>query len=106
MNKYTLKHREAQKRYKASLAGKLTEKKYRLTEKFKQAHKRYISKQQEHNKIYKLVFEATKTGILLKKPCEICGKQFAMAHHDDYNKPYEVKWFCHVHHAEYHKKRR
>lgn len=37
-----------------------------------------------------------------KGKCEICGAK-AEAHHDDYSKPLEVKWFCLKHHREYHK---
>ena len=34
--------------------------------------------------------------------CEICGKP-AQAHHDDYDKPLEVRWLCPKHHMEWHK---
>lgn len=37
-----------------------------------------------------------------RKPCEICGEK-AEAHHDDYNKPLEVRWLCFKHHREWHK---
>lgn len=39
---------------------------------------------------------------LVRKPCEVCGEQ-AEAHHDDYNKPLEVRWLCFKHHREWHK---
>ena len=32
------------------------------------------------------------------KPCEICGKIPTEGHHDDYRKPYTVRWFCKEHH--------
>ncbi len=38
-------------------------------------------------------------GDIVKQPCEVCGKK-AEAHHDDYSKPLEVRWFCHQHHRE------
>jgi hypothetical protein len=53
------------------------------------------------------VYNAIKTGKLLKQPCEVCGKSLeiaktAHAHHEDYNKPLEVIWLCRTHHAERH----
>lgn len=39
---------------------------------------------------------------LERQPCEICGGP-AEAHHDDYDKPLEVRWLCFEHHREWHK---
>ena len=39
---------------------------------------------------------------LERQPCEICGSP-AEAHHDDYDKPLEVRWLCFEHHREWHK---
>ena len=41
-------------------------------------------------------------GILIKKPCEICGEIKVDAHHDDYYKPLDVRWLCKKHHREHH----
>lgn len=40
-------------------------------------------------------------GILKPQGCEECGKK-ADAHHDDYNKPLDVRWLCKEHHSEWH----
>jgi len=48
---------------------------------------------------------------IIPKPCEVCGENGKMkdgrskihAHHDDYNKPLEVRWLCQKHHHEWHK---
>jgi len=42
-------------------------------------------------------------GSLVKQPCEKCAAK-AEAHHDDYTKPLDVKWFCRRHHAREHVK--
>lgn len=46
---------------------------------------------------------AIKRGLIEKRDCEICGRK-AQAHHEDYNKPLEVKWLCSIHHKEAHRK--
>ena len=38
--------------------------------------------------------------VLQKEPCEVCGNPIAEAHHDDYSKPWEVRWLCKKHHEE------
>ena len=58
--------------------------------------------------------KAIKRGILKPQPCEVCGKTGVMAdgrnaiqaHHDDYNKPLDVRWLCQEHHHEWHKSNR
>lgn len=42
-------------------------------------------------------------GKVVPQPCEVCGQK-AEAHHDDYNKPLEVRWRCTAHHLELHGK--
>lgn len=63
-------------------------------------------KNKEENKIKRkahvLVYEAVKAGTLLKKECEVCFSSVSLAHHDDYNKPLEVRWLCPLHHYQHH----
>ncbi len=55
-------------------------------------------------KVYKEVRRALVSGRLVKGFCEVCQNKNAIAHHDDYSKPLEVRWLCEKHHKEYHKK--
>jgi len=50
-----------------------------------------------------LTRRAIKQGRLMKLPCEICKTDVdVQAHHDDYNKPLDVRWLCRKHHREHH----
>jgi ribosome-binding protein aMBF1 (putative translation factor) len=48
---------------------------------------------------------ARQTGRLVPEPCEVCGTETVEAHHDDYDKPLEVRWLCRRHHSEVHRAR-
>ncbi len=43
-----------------------------------------------------------KRGLVVRKPCEVCGDPKAEAHHDDYSRPLKVRWLCRKHHKEHH----
>jgi len=49
-------------------------------------------------KAHNAVATAINNGKLIPQNCEICGKGKVEAHHDDYNKPLEVRWLCKSHH--------
>ena len=45
---------------------------------------------------------ALRTGRLTRGPCEMASVECSgpiQAHHDDYSKPLEVRWFCRHHHG-------
>lgn len=44
-----------------------------------------------------------KSGLVSRKPCEICGETNSHAHHDDYTRPLNVRWLCPIHHKEWHR---
>lgn len=50
---------------------------------------------------YKLT-NAVRDGIIIKKPCEVCGNLKSQAHHSDYRSPLKVIWLCFKHHRELH----
>lgn len=56
------------------------------------------------NHAHALVNMAVKLGILKRQICEVksCGMD-AIAHHDDYFKPLEVRWLCEMHHIPQHR---
>lgn len=58
-------------------------------------HERYPDKAHAHT----TTGNAVRDGKLVRKPCEICGKEKSEAHHEDYSKPLEVIWLCKQHHG-------
>lgn len=53
----------------------------------------------ERDKARQAVARALRFGRLRKEPCLICGTiENLQAHHEDYDKPLEVKWYCDKHH--------
>ena len=44
------------------------------------------------------VYKAIKKGLLIRKPCEVCGNPNSEAHHSDYSKPLMVQFLCRDHH--------
>ena len=50
------------------------------------------------------VARAIKKGDLVKKPCDSCGSTLSLAHHDNYEKPLDVRWMCQSCHKKLHEK--
>lgn len=47
---------------------------------------------------------AIRSGRLEKEPCEVCGgTERIHAHHDDYDRPLDVRWLCALHHTQLHR---
>ncbi|TIL43651.1 hypothetical protein [Mesorhizobium sp.] len=47
---------------------------------------------------------ALKRGLVIQEPCEECGALDAEAHHPDYDRPMDVRWFCRRHHKQEHRR--
>ena len=55
-------------------------------------------------KVRKITQECIRIGVLIKQSCEICNKvETVEAHHEDYNKPLEIRWLCREHHLARHR---
>ena len=52
---------------------------------------------------YRITSNALRDGRLKRGLCEDCGSEKVEAHHDDYEKPFEVRWLCRRHHIQLHK---
>lgn len=66
----------------------------------KEYRERYPSKARAHRLLnYNLA-----KGYLVKEPCEVCGSEKVVAHHDDYALPLKVRWLCQGHHKQWHAK--
>lgn len=53
-----------------------------------------------------LVYLAVRDGRLVRQPCEACGDVKVEGHHEDYDKPLQVRWLCSRHHRKEHKEQR
>jgi transposase-like protein len=50
-----------------------------------------------------MVNNAIRSKKLFSQPCEMCGKEDNIhAHHDDYDKPLNVRWLCPICHKDWH----
>ena len=67
----------------------------------------YTRRWREKNKLklaaHRAVQKAVNNGTLVRQLCEVCN-EVAETHHEDYNKPLEVRWLCVKHHKELHHK--
>ena len=96
-NRANLPHRvEARKEYAKSEKGK--EAKNRFSKKYTEENRK---KRSTHKKVYRAVCSGK-----LTKPsvCSLCPSDHAIVgHHDDYDKPLEVRWLCSQCHSDWHK---
>lgn len=64
----------------------------------------YRAKYPKKYKAHSIVNYAIKSKKLFREPCEICGKENTHGHHDDYDRPLNVRWLCSEHHHAWHVK--
>lgn len=51
------------------------------------------------------VYQAIRSGKLIRQSCSVCGVFPADAHHENYSKPLDVIWLCDSCHKQHHKKK-
>lgn len=107
------KYQETRAKYNRSEKGKAVAKK--SAEKFlstergrnltKQAHKKYAENNRNKIRTHWRIKQRIKSGAMVRGVCEKCGDSDDVhAHHDDYNKPLDVRWLCRKHHSEFHRR--
>lgn len=69
-------------------------------EKYRAARRAAYARAPEKFSARSKALRAIRSGKIQKMPCEVCGDLNSEAHHDDYSKPLEVRWFCFRHHRE------
>ena len=93
-------HREYQRKYQ-----RLGRVKRRRNELQNKAY-REVPRVRQRSLAGALVRAAIKAGRLVREECEVCGKEPTEAHHDDYSKPYDVRWLCKECHTAHHQQKR
>ena len=66
-------------------------------------NKRWRSEDQKRCRSHSAVATAVRNGTLIRVPCCICGSEKSVAHHESYDKPLDVVFYCQPHHKERHK---
>lgn len=98
-------HVRASKRRYARTARDLAiewQRKYYAThpDKVRESRARWCAANKHKRRAHSAVANALRQGRLKRGPCETCGAMPTEAHHDDYSRPLDVKWFCRLHHCE------
>lgn len=65
--------------------------------------KKWRAKDRRRARCHGLVARALRSGDLVPQNCECCGSEQTVAHHDNYNKPLDVRWLCQPCHKQWHK---
>lgn len=52
---------------------------------------------------HSIVARAIRNGEIVKQNCIVCGSENSLAHHESYNKPLDVTFYCQIHHKARHK---
>ncbi len=64
--------------------------------------KKWRNKDRRRAQCHSAVARAVKSGKLVRGCCSVCGAENSVAHHEDYDKPLDVVWYCQAHHKERH----
>ena len=64
--------------------------------------RRWRAEDRRRSAAHRAVARAVRAGTLSARPCETCGNDKSVAHHDDYDKPLDVRWLCPPCHRQHH----
>lgn len=65
--------------------------------------KRWHAEDKRRMACHNAVTRAVRSGKLVRKPCERCGSENSVAHHESYDRKLDVTWLCQPHHKQRHK---
>jgi hypothetical protein len=68
------------------------------SERLKAVDKRYREANQDKRRARRALYYALESGRIKRQPCEVCANPKSQGHHDDYSKPFDVRWLCALHH--------
>jgi len=99
---------KAGRKYSNSPKGKAAKRRYyeKNREKVREYNRKWRREHRLQTRAHCAVYRALLRGDIEKKPCEVCGEVKVEAHHEDYNKPLDVKWLCNKHHKKLHRKKK
>ena len=63
----------------------------------------WIKRNPDKRAVHIMTGNAIRAGKLIKQPCT-CGRTDVHAHHDNYSKPFEVRWLCPGCHNAHHRR--
>jgi hypothetical protein len=97
-NLYSKMYRESHREYFRTYNNTHPERLKKGTE-YKKKHRAIHPDRQRSRRMF---LASVKVGKIERQPCEVCGELYADGHHDDYSKPFSVRWLCEFHHRQHH----
>jgi len=110
-NAYAMRMKKLKYRHENPEMMRLIAKRYRLknARKLKARRRKYYAENPHKVRAHILVRQALTYGDLKREECEICkflglpsDRRKTVAHHEDYDRPLDVRWLCHAHHRQLH----
>lgn len=100
-----LHHRDKMREYNKKHYKEIRDTEWRKNQ-IRKNHKAYRLRNPQKNWCRAKTNNAIISGKIKRQPCEICGNQKSQAHHDDYSKPFHIRWLCRNCHRQLHQKLR
>ncbi len=68
-----------------------------------EVNRAWRAEDKRRQKAHQAVSQAIRCGKISRLPCERCGNEKSLGHHEDYDKPLDVVWLCQPCHKQRHK---